>query len=90
MDLGGVDRRGFLGTAAGLVTAVSAPAATAVGVPVGPGAGRGERFLTYTRMTGGSVTGSRAGGDLVAEVQGVLWRVPRGGGRAVQVTGWEL
>ncbi|MQY36487.1 Protein TolB [Streptomyces sp. RB17] len=93
MDFGGVGRRGFLGTAAaGLVTAASARAARAVGLPVRSGARAGgrERFLTYTRMTGGSVTGSRAGGDLIAEIQGVLWRVPRDGGRAVQVTGWEL
>ncbi|MER6573484.1 amidohydrolase family protein [Streptomyces sp. NPDC001093] len=93
MDFGSVGRRGFLGTAAaGLVTAVSARAATAVGLPGGPGAraGDGGRLLTCTRITGGSVTGSRAGGDLIAEVQGVLWRVPREGGAAVAVTDWEL
>ncbi|MER6075557.1 amidohydrolase family protein [Streptomyces sp. NPDC001817] len=93
MDFGSVGRRGFLGTAAaGLVTAVSARPATAAGAPAGPGAPAraGERVLTYTQVTGGSVTGSPAGGDLIAEVQGVLWRVSRDGGRAVQVTGWEL
>ncbi|MGQ5636036.1 MULTISPECIES: amidohydrolase family protein [unclassified Streptomyces] len=87
MAFGGIGRRGFLGTAAGVVTAVSAGAAAAAPVR---GPGGGARFVTYTRITGGSVTGSRAGGDLIAEVQGVLWRVPRGGGAAVQVTGWEL
>ncbi|MEU9475950.1 amidohydrolase family protein [Streptomyces sp. NPDC048191] len=93
MDFGGVGRRGFLGTAAaGLVTAVSARVATAAGAPAGSDvpADGSERFLHYSRMTGGSVTGSRAGGDLVAEVQGVLWLVPRDGGTAVRMTGWEL
>ncbi|MFF7356104.1 LpqB family beta-propeller domain-containing protein [Streptomyces filipinensis] len=93
MDFGRVDRRRFLGTAAaGLVTAVSPPPAGAREAADGAGApaGRTQRYLTYTRMTGGSVTACRAGGALIAEVQGVLWRVPRGGGTAEQVTGWEL
>ncbi|MGV4981186.1 amidohydrolase family protein [Streptomyces sp. NRAIS4] len=94
MDFGIVDRRGFLGTAAaGLVTAaVSSRAVAAEGAPPdrpGARAAESERYLTYTRTTGGSVTG-RPGGALIAEVQGVLWQVPREGGTAVQVTGWEL
>ncbi|MGW1285624.1 amidohydrolase family protein [Streptomyces sp. NPDC001118] len=93
MDFGNVDRRRFLGTAAaGLVAGASARAAAAVEVPEASGAqaSHAGRFLDYTRMTGGSVTGCRADGALIAEVQGVLWRVPHDGGSAVQVTGWEL
>ncbi|MGW3206120.1 amidohydrolase family protein [Streptomyces sp. NPDC001135] len=93
MDFGNVDRRRFLGTtAAGLVTAASPWPAAAHAMPDGSGAqaDRAGHVLTYTRTTGGSVTAGRAGGALVAEVQGVLWRVPRDGGTAVQVTGWEL
>ena len=41
-------------------------------------------------MTGGSVTASRDGKLLIAEVQGVLWRVPREGGAATRLTDWEL
>ncbi|MEV5876345.1 amidohydrolase family protein [Streptomyces sp. NPDC052101] len=93
MDFGRVDRRRFIGTAAaGLVAGASARAAAAAGVPEASGAraDHAGRFLNYTGMTGGSVTGCRADGALIAEVQGVLWRVPHDGGRAVQVTGWEL
>ncbi|GHE05180.1 amidohydrolase family protein [Streptomyces alanosinicus] len=93
MDFGSVDRRRFLGTAAaGLVAGASGRAAAAVGAPDAPDAqaDHAGQVLTYTRMTGGSVTGSRAGGALIAEVQGVLWRVPRDGGQAVRLTDWEL
>ncbi|WP_369386893.1 amidohydrolase family protein [Streptomyces sp. CG1] len=92
MDFGSVGRRGFLGTAAAGLVAAAASRAAAVGEPDGSVAGVGpaEQVLTYTRMTGGSVTGCPAGGALIAEVQGVLWRVPRDGGTAVQVSGWEL
>ncbi|KUN01220.1 hypothetical protein AQI95_32670 [Streptomyces yokosukanensis] len=80
--------------AAGLVAGARAraQATTDAAVPDGSGvrAARTGRVLTYTRTTGGSVTGCRGGGALIAEVQEVLWRVPRAGGRAVQVTGWEL
>ncbi|MDG9703840.1 amidohydrolase family protein [Streptomyces sp. DH37] len=47
-------------------------------------------MLEYREMTGGSITASGDGRVLIAEVQGVLWRVPRGGGAAVRLTDWEL
>ncbi|MFI2200173.1 amidohydrolase family protein [Streptomyces sp. NPDC020192] len=93
MDFGGFDRRGFLGTAAaGLVTAVSSGTATAAGPADESGVhtGPAELVVTYTGLTGGSVTADRAGGALIAEVQGVLWRIPRDGGAAVQVSDWTL
>ncbi|MFC5654043.1 amidohydrolase family protein [Streptomyces nogalater] len=36
------------------------------------------------------MTSSRDGSVLVAEVQGVLWRVPPEGGEAVRITDWDL
>ncbi|MGK5632625.1 amidohydrolase family protein [Streptomyces sp. URMC 123] len=42
--------------------------------------------LTFTAATNGSATLSPAGDRLVAEVQHVLWSVPRAGGRAVALT----
>ncbi|WP_055533200.1 amidohydrolase family protein [Streptomyces graminilatus] len=42
--------------------------------------------LTFTAATGGSATLAPSGERLVAEVQGVLWSVPRGGGSAVALT----
>lgn len=95
MDFGRFDRRAFLGTAAaGLVTATSSrtAAAAAAGLTdsAGTRTGSAGQVLTCTGMTGGSVTADRAGGELIAEVQGVLWRIPRAGGTAVQVTDWTL
>ncbi|MEU3711171.1 amidohydrolase family protein [Streptomyces catenulae] len=87
MSVDGVSRRGFLqvASAAGLVAA--APAAPAQGAAA---EGTGEQVLTYTAATGGSVTGCPTGGWWLAEVQGVLWRIPRHGGRAAQLTDWTL
>ncbi|WP_131736272.1 amidohydrolase family protein [Actinomadura roseirufa] len=83
-------RRGFLGrSAAGLAAALAPVAPGGVAVPV-PASGRGgRRVLTYTEATGGSVTAG-PDGDLIAEVQGVLWRIPRRGGPATPLTGWDL
>ncbi|TWV55445.1 amidohydrolase family protein [Streptomyces misionensis] len=49
-----------------------------------------RRVLTYREMTGGSVTARPGGAFLIAEVQGVVWRIPRTGGDAVRLTRWEL
>ncbi|WP_320774005.1 amidohydrolase family protein [Streptomyces sp. CRN 30] len=85
---GGVSRRGFLGAAGAAVAlpaAVSGPADARVygGRSDGP-------TVTFTEATGGSVTGVPGCGFLVAEVQGVLWRVPREGGTAVRLSEWDL
>ncbi|MEW2622991.1 amidohydrolase family protein [Streptomyces sp. NPDC048106] len=46
--------------------------------------------MTFDELTGGSVTVGRDGRLLVAEVQGILWRIPRDGGDAEQLTDWTL
>ncbi|MFD5793866.1 amidohydrolase family protein, partial [Streptomyces diastatochromogenes] len=66
----------------------SLPAAAAA--PRGAPRRAGERILTYRETTGGSVTADRDGSVLIAEVQGVLWHVPRAGGTARQLTDWSL
>ncbi|MFB8176928.1 amidohydrolase family protein [Streptomyces sp. NPDC055966] len=93
MDVGRFNRRGFLGTAAaGLATVASARTATAAeppdtaATPTGPAG----RAATFTELSGGSVTAVGPDGELIAEVQGVLWRIPRAGGVAEQVTDWTL
>ncbi|WP_228973176.1 amidohydrolase family protein [Streptomyces sp. DH12] len=88
MESGHVSRRAFLQTsAAGL--AVSAVPVTAHAADTG-GHSDEARLLRYREITGGSVTGSAHGDVLIAEAQGVLWRVPRGGGAATQLTAWDL
>ncbi|GHB51594.1 amidohydrolase [Streptomyces viridiviolaceus] len=44
----------------------------------------------YREITGGSVTAVPGSGVVVAEVQGVLWRIPREGGVAARLTDWRL
>ncbi|MEU4654085.1 amidohydrolase family protein [Streptomyces sp. NPDC023723] len=86
-DPGRVSRRGFLGAAAG-TAALPAVAGPAAAHP------RSRRpapdSVALTELTGGSVTAARGGDVLIAEVQGVLWRIPRAGGTAVRLTDWEL
>jgi Tol biopolymer transport system component len=77
---GPLSRRGFLQAAGVTATAVAAahpPASAASSHPV---------TLTLTAATGGSATLSPAGDRLVAEVQNVLWSIPRTGGTAVALT----
>ncbi|MEV1011331.1 amidohydrolase family protein [Streptomyces sp. NPDC049881] len=86
----GLTRRVFLqatataGATAALVPAVTAPASAAT-----PAASR-TAPLTFTAATNGAATLSPAGDRLVAEVQGVLWSVPRGGGAATALTPSDL
>ncbi|GAA5052598.1 amidohydrolase family protein [Streptomyces similanensis] len=80
---GFVSRRRFLEASAAGVAGVSPGAVRA------PGAAAG-RFLTFREATGGSVTARAADDFVIAEVQGVLWRVPRAGGDAVRLTDWDL
>ncbi|MFF0013673.1 amidohydrolase family protein [Streptomyces sp. NPDC005374] len=79
---GPFSRRRFL-QAAG-VTATD----TAVGTVPPPASAAPSRTVTLvlTAATGGSATLSPAGDRLVAEVQNVLWSVPRTGGAAVALT----
>ncbi|MEV5885259.1 amidohydrolase family protein [Streptomyces sp. NPDC052020] len=89
MSSGFVSRRGFLHSAAGVAIG-PAPAVVRAGDGDTTGSGQEAPVLTYHELTGGSVTACRGGRTLIAEVQGVLWRVPRDGGTARQLTGWSL
>ncbi|MEW2294569.1 amidohydrolase family protein [Streptomyces sp. NPDC006743] len=84
---GTVSRRRFLETSAVSFAAVSPVAAPAARARAADG---DTRLLTYREATGGSVTARADGQVLIAEVQGVLWRVPRAGGAAERLTGWEV
>ncbi len=80
----GLSRRTFLqaGTVAATGTAAlaaGAPRTAAAGAP--PAAA-----LSFTEATNGAATLSPAGDRLVAEVQNVLWGVPRAGGAAVALS----
>ncbi|MEU1404144.1 amidohydrolase family protein [Streptomyces sp. NPDC005728] len=88
MGFGFVSRRGFLeASAAGVAAAASPAPASAAGRRA---VREGQQILTYHETTGGSVTACRGGSLLIAEVQGVLWHVPRDGGTARQLTDWSL
>ncbi|MEU1819899.1 amidohydrolase family protein [Streptomyces roseifaciens] len=85
-----LSRRRFLqaaaGTAAVAGVAGALPAAVAVGAPAGGGGG----VLSFTAATNGAASLSPAGDRLVAEVQNVLWSLPRKGGEAVAITPADL
>lgn len=76
MDPSQFSRRRFLQAGA------TATALVAVGTP----AEAADSSITLTAATGGSATLSPTGDQLVAEVQNVLWSVPRQGGAAVALT----
>ncbi|WP_329343286.1 amidohydrolase family protein [Streptomyces sp. NBC_01352] len=76
---GPLSRRRFLQTTA------AATALVTVGPPVAAAAS-GATTLSFTAATGGSATLAPSGDRLVAEVQNVLWSVPRDGGTAVALT----
>ncbi|WNE95577.1 amidohydrolase family protein [Streptomyces luomodiensis] len=82
-----LSRRRFLqaaavGTAAATTAALPLETATAAsGRPVS---------LSFTAATNGAATLSPSGDRLIAEVQNVLWSVPRKGGEAVPLTPPEL
>ncbi|NEY30966.1 amidohydrolase family protein [Streptomyces sp. PRKS01-65] len=74
--------------------------ATAAGVALGPlagvpaaeaaAAGTSPVLLTFSAATNGSASLAPSGGGFVAEVQGVLWSFPPGGGDAVALTPPDL
>ncbi|MFJ8635698.1 amidohydrolase family protein [Streptomyces sp. NPDC093568] len=76
---GPLSRRRFLQATA------SATALATVGTPAASAA-PGPDTLSFTAATGGSATLAPTGDRLVAEVQNVLWSVPRNGGTAVALT----
>nr|WP_107911632.1 amidohydrolase family protein [Streptomyces chartreusis] len=76
---GPLSRRRFLQATA------TATALATVGTPA-VAAASGTTPLSFTAATGGSATLAPSGDRLVAEVQNVLWSVPRQGGTAVPLT----
>ncbi|SDP34677.1 Imidazolonepropionase [Streptomyces sp. cf386] len=81
--LGPLSRRGFLQATA--TAGITATALTTIGTPVATAA-TGTTTLSLTAATGGSATLAPSGDRLVAEVQHVLWSIPRAGGTAVPLT----
>ncbi|MFD5747317.1 amidohydrolase family protein [Streptomyces sp. NPDC127033] len=69
--------------AAGAATAIGGATAGAAPAAARPRAGLS---LSFTAATNGAATLSPAGDRLVAEIQNVLWSVPRTGGKAVPLT----
>ncbi|MFF3372389.1 amidohydrolase family protein [Streptomyces sp. NPDC002680] len=84
---GPLSRRRFLqATAKATVTATVTTTALAAATPLAVAAPHTATDLTFTAATGGSATLAPVGDRLVAEIQNVLWSVPRGGGTAVPLT----
>ncbi|MFJ4688775.1 amidohydrolase family protein [Streptomyces sp. NPDC088789] len=86
---GPLSRRRFLQATATVTATVTASGLTAPGAPTAvaaPGTGAATTTLIFTAATGGSATLAPSGKHLVAEVQSVLWSVPRAGGEAVALT----
>ncbi|MEO3974869.1 amidohydrolase family protein [Streptomyces sp. CAU 1734] len=81
---------GPIGVTVASVAAGAAPA-VAAGRETGTAASRtAARRLLLTAATNGSASLSPAGGGLIAEVQGILWSLPRTGGTAVPLTPADL
>ncbi|WP_405577922.1 amidohydrolase family protein [Streptomyces sp. NBC_01092] len=79
LTLGPLSRRRFL-------QATATAAALTTGGPQAAAADSGTTTLSFTAATGGSATLAPSGDRLVAEVQNVLWSIPRQGGTAVPLT----
>ncbi|GAA2299739.1 amidohydrolase family protein [Streptomyces kunmingensis] len=82
-----LSRRRFLQT-----TTVTA-GAVAAGASLDPGAAAADArpaALSFTRATNGAATLAPTGDRLVAEIQNVLWSIPREGGAATALTTPEL
>ncbi|WP_407675944.1 amidohydrolase family protein [Peterkaempfera bronchialis] len=71
-------------------SAAGLAAATPPAAPPASAADTSRTTLVRTAATGGSVTACPTGAWLIAEVQGILWRIPRHGGEAVRLTDWDL
>ncbi|WP_394813403.1 amidohydrolase family protein [Streptomyces johnsoniae] len=89
-------RRAFLQAAAATATATAGATVTVASIASPPAAATGRAAasrtasLTFTAATNGSATLSPTGDRLIAEIQSVLWSLPRDGGRATPLTPPEL
>ncbi|MFJ9038895.1 amidohydrolase family protein [Streptomyces sp. NPDC102406] len=80
-------RRHFLRTTTVTAGAVATGAALDLGAAA---AGAEPATLSFTAATGGAATLAPSGDRLVAEIQNVLWSIPRAGGAATALTTPEL
>ncbi|WP_328498383.1 amidohydrolase family protein [Streptomyces sp. NBC_00414] len=69
-----------------LAAAGAAGAVTAIGLAPAAAQPRTGLSLSFTAATNGSATLAPGGDRLIAEIQNVLWSLPRTGGRAVPLT----
>ncbi|MFF5477829.1 amidohydrolase family protein [Streptomyces sp. NPDC012935] len=83
--LGPLSRRRFLQVTATATAAVTGSTLSTVSTPA-LAAASAATTLSFTAATGGSATLAPSGDRLVAEVQNVLWSIPRKGGTAVPLT----
>ncbi|MER6024965.1 amidohydrolase family protein [Streptomyces sp. NPDC001851] len=83
----GAAAAGGLATGTGAHAAGTGTRAGAAGTRAQPA---GRQTLTFTAATNGAASLAPAGDRLVADVQDVLWSVPRGGGAAVPLTPADL
>ncbi|MEU9112539.1 amidohydrolase family protein [Streptomyces sp. NPDC048483] len=84
-----LSRRGFL---QGTATAAAMAGLAGTGAPTAwaQDAGAAATALSFTAATNGAACLSPAGDRLIAEVQNVLWSLPRAGGDAVALTPPDL
>ncbi|MFD8547280.1 amidohydrolase family protein [Streptomyces sp. NPDC059649] len=86
-----LSRRRFLrGTASAAATAGLAGVAVGAPAAAAQDAGASGGALSFTAATNGAASLAPAGDRLVAEVQNVLWSLPRSGGEAVALTPPDL
>ncbi|WP_310724526.1 amidohydrolase family protein [Streptomyces sp. N2A] len=86
-----LSRRRFLqGTASAAATAGLAGVAVGAPTAAAQDAGASGGALSFTAATNGAASLAPAGDRLVAEVQNVLWSLPRAGGEAVALTPPDL
>ncbi|MEU9503827.1 amidohydrolase family protein [Streptomyces sp. NPDC048196] len=86
-----LSRRRFLqGTASAAATAGLAQVAVGAPAAAAQDAGASGGALSFTAATNGAASLAPAGDRLVAEVQNVLWSLPRAGGEAVALTPPDL
>ncbi|WP_246102545.1 amidohydrolase family protein [Streptomyces piniterrae] len=85
-----MSRRRFLQGTASAAAAAGLVGVAAPGASARPAAGAPGAALSFTAATNGAATLAPSGDRLIAEVQNVLWSLPRAGGDAVALTPPDL